>query len=214
MLQDRLADLNIDILQNLDDIADIRGDYIPQSEKPALLNPAWVAPLQNQVKISGFDLDIIVQGPPGVSPEDPGYLPPDPLTSALERGYQYLSNNTPDAGYEVFGLSGGGGVSFTNALFWPITISLNVPKSQVTKYEIGVGLPSQAPQDWTVTFFDAEDVEVGADVRTAETFSLTQIREFDVSPSVAHTAQCLQGCPYHLIDSAQRRPGQPRDARQ
>jgi hypothetical protein len=79
--------------------AEIRETYIPQSEKPDLLNPAWVAPLQNQVKISGFDLDVSVQGPPGVSPEDPGYLPPTPLTSALERGYQYVSNTTPDAGY-------------------------------------------------------------------------------------------------------------------
>jgi len=66
-LQDRLSDLNSDILQNLEDIADIRGNYIPQSEKPDLLNPAWVAPLQNQVKVSGFDLDISIQGPPGVA---------------------------------------------------------------------------------------------------------------------------------------------------
>ena len=28
------------------------------------------------------------QGPPGPSPEDPGYLPLTHLTSALERGYQ------------------------------------------------------------------------------------------------------------------------------
>ena len=65
-------------------------------------------------------------GPPGVSPEDPGYLPPTPLTFAFERGYQYVSNNTPDACYEVFGLSGNtSGFLFTNALLWPVTISLN-----------------------------------------------------------------------------------------
>ena len=47
-LQDRLSNLNsYDILQNLEDIADVRGTYIPQSEKPDLLNPAWIAPLQN-----------------------------------------------------------------------------------------------------------------------------------------------------------------------
>ncbi len=67
--------------------AEIPETYIPQSEKPDLLNPAWVAPLQKLVKISGFDLDVSVQGPPGVSQEDPGYLPPTLLTSALERGY-------------------------------------------------------------------------------------------------------------------------------
>ena len=65
--------------------------------------------------------------------------------SALERGYQYFSNTTPDAGYEVYKLNGDGGVLFSNALFWPVTISLNVPKSVVTKYQIGAGSPSQAP---------------------------------------------------------------------
>ena len=178
-----MSGLNFDILQNEEDISDIRGNYIPQSEKPDLLNPAWVAPLQNQVKISGFDLDVSVQGPPGISPEDPDYLPPTPLTSALERGYQYLSNNTPDAGYEVFGLSGDtSGVIFSNTLF-PLTISLNVPKSVVTSYQIGAGFPHEAPEDWTVTFYDAEDVEIGVDVRSAETFSTGQIREFSASPS-------------------------------
>ena len=68
------------------------------------------------MEIAGFHLDISVQGPPCVSPDDPGYLPPSPLTSALERGYQYIANNPPDAGYEVYKLSGDGGVLFSNAL--------------------------------------------------------------------------------------------------
>jgi hypothetical protein len=124
-----LSDLNSDILQNLEDIADIRGTYIPQSEEPDLLNLAWVAPLQRQVKGSGFDLDVSIQGPPGVLPEDSGFLPPTPLTSSLERGYQYIANNPPDAGYEVFGLSGDtSGVVFSNATF-PVTISLMYPRA-------------------------------------------------------------------------------------
>jgi hypothetical protein len=86
----------------------------------------------------------------------------------------------PDAGYEVFRLSGNGRVLFTNALF-PLTISLDVPKGVVTKYQTGAGLPSQAPQDWSVTFYDQEDVEIGADFRTAETFSLGQTRAFSVN---------------------------------
>ncbi len=64
------------------------------------------------------------------------------MTSALERGYQYVSSSTPKAGYAVYKLSGAGGVFFSNALFWPVTISLNVPKSVVTKYLIGAGFPS------------------------------------------------------------------------
>jgi len=146
LLQDSITHLNSDILQNVEDIADIRGNYIPQFEKPDLLNPVWVAPLQSQVKISGFDLDVSVQGPPGVSPEDPGYLPHAPLTSYQKRGYQYVSNTTPDAGYEVYKLSGDGGVVFTNATFL-VTISFNVPKSVVTSYQVGAGFPSEAPED-------------------------------------------------------------------
>ncbi len=51
-------------------------------------------------------------GQHGVSPEDPGYLPPTPLTSALERGYLYVSDTAPDPGYDIFGLSGDGGAFF------------------------------------------------------------------------------------------------------
>ena len=90
-LRDRLSDLISDILQNLEDIADIRGNYIPQSEKPDLLNPAWVAPLQNQVKSFGFDLDISIHGPPGVSPDNRGSLPPSPLMLRTYESYTYSS---------------------------------------------------------------------------------------------------------------------------
>jgi hypothetical protein len=75
------------------------------------------------------------------------YLPPTPLTTTLDRGYEYVSNNTPDVGYELFGLAVMvGGVLFTNNDF-PVKISLKVPKSVITKYEIGVGFSSQAPVD-------------------------------------------------------------------
>jgi hypothetical protein len=90
--------------------------YIPQTEKSDLINSAWVAPLQSDVKISGFDLDINMQEPPGVSPEDLDYLPPTPLALAIERGCKYVSNNTSDVGYEVFRLSGDDGVLFTNVV--------------------------------------------------------------------------------------------------
>ena len=124
-----------------------------------------------QVKISGFDINISVQGLPGASPEDPGYLPPNPLASTLERGYRYVSNTTPDVGYEVFGLSGDTrGVIFSNATF-PAAISLNVPKCVVTSCHIGAGFPSQPPEDLSVTFYDREDFEVGADVRSGKTVS-------------------------------------------
>jgi len=70
----------------------------------------------------------------------------------------------------VYKLSRDGGVLFNNALFWPVTISLNIPKSVVTKYQIGAGFPSQAPEDWSVMFYDAENLEIGADIRSGESF--------------------------------------------
>jgi len=123
----------------------MEANYMPRiealkSEVEALYN-----------NLTGLEEDFITlskePGPSGVSPTGPGFLLHTPLTSALEWGYQYVSNNTPDAGYEVFGRSGDtSGVVFTNALF-PLTITLNVTKSVVTKYEIGAGFPSQAPED-------------------------------------------------------------------
>ncbi len=76
------------------------------------------------------------------------------------------------------------GVVFTNATF-PVTISLNVPKSVVTSYRIGARFPSQAPEDWSVTFYDQEDFEIGADVRSGETFSTGQFRDFPASPAAS-----------------------------
>ncbi len=66
-----------------------------------------------------------------------------------------------------------------------------MPKGVVTKYQIGAGLPSQAPQDRSVTFYDEEDLDIGADVRTAETFSLGQIREFTVNPGASVSKDVL-----------------------
>jgi hypothetical protein len=86
----------------------------------------------------------------------------------------------------VFGLSGDtSGVLFTNVLLWPVTISLNFPKSVVTKYDIGAGFPHPAPKDSSVKLYYQEDVEIGMYVRTAESFSLGQIREFSVTPAAS-----------------------------
>ena len=93
------------------------------------------------------DKPVLLQGPPGIAADAPNYLPPTALSSELEHGYHYVSNNIPDAGYEIFGLSGdSSGVLFTNPLVWPLTISPNVPKSALTKYQIAVGFPLQARQ--------------------------------------------------------------------
>jgi hypothetical protein len=100
------------------------------------------------------------------------YLPPTPLT---DRGYEYVSNNTPNAGYEVSRLSGDGWVIFNDAIL-PVTISLKVPKSVVKKYELEAGFPSQALVDWIVTLYDQNDIEVGADDQNGGSFSLGEVR--------------------------------------
>jgi hypothetical protein len=42
-----------------------------------------------------------------------------------------------------------------------------------------------------VAFYDEEDLEIGEDVRTAETFSLGQIREFAVIPGASMSEDVL-----------------------
>ncbi len=41
-----------------------------------------------------------------------------------------------------------------------MTISLNVPKSVIPKYQIGAAFPSQALENKSVTLYDAEDIEI------------------------------------------------------
>ncbi len=36
-----------------------------------------------------------------------------------------------------------------------------------------------------MTFYDAEDLEIGADIRSGESFSLGEVREFPVSPAAS-----------------------------
>ena len=132
------------------------------------------------------------------------------MTSALERGYQYVKNNTPDAGYEVYKLGGDGGVLFSNAHFWPVTISLNILKSVATTYQIIAVFPSQAPEVLSVTFYDAEDLEIGADIRCGESFSLGEVREFPVSPATLVSKAVF----FHNQRPSQNSPGQHRDTRE
>ncbi len=103
-------------------------------------------------------------------------------------------------------MSGDGGALFTNALFWPVTISINVPKSVVTKYQIGAGFPAQAPEDWSVTIFDEEDSEIGVDVQSGESFSLGQTREFPVRPvaSVSKAVLTITKIPLDVAGTTSR----------
>jgi hypothetical protein len=173
-----VTDLNVDGKFVAESVA---GNLMPDIDRVRALGSSQKRWLELNVDAINTRTILVNGVPAAILPEDPGYLPPIPLTSYLEKGYQYVSNNEPDEGYEIFELSGNGGVLFTNALVWPLTITLNVPKSKVSRYQIGVGLPSQAPVDWTVTFFDEEDFEIGIDENISETFLIGESREISVN---------------------------------
>jgi hypothetical protein len=60
---DVVADNTLQNTGNLTSLSNNLSLYIPQSDKPDLINPTWVAPLQSDVRISGFDIDVNIQGP-------------------------------------------------------------------------------------------------------------------------------------------------------
>jgi hypothetical protein len=62
---------------------------------------------------------------------------------------------------------------------------VTIPKTIITKYQLRSGWSFQSPREWSVTFFDESDAQVGTTVRTGESFSLLKTREYDVAPSVS-----------------------------
>ncbi len=52
------------------------------------------------------------------------------------------------------------------------------------KYTLGAGLKTKAPQDWTMTFFNSQDVQVGnVDTHTVVVFTDKWVKYF-VIPSL------------------------------
>ena len=141
----------------------LEQNYIPQAEKKKFcvtdlnVTRKFVAPSVGRNLMPNIDIDralgsfrkrwleinvdalntMTILIPAAILPKDQSYLPPIPLTSFLEKEYQYVWNIESDEGCEVSYLSGDGGVIFSNVLVWPLTISLNLPKSKVTRYKIG-----------------------------------------------------------------------------
>jgi hypothetical protein len=71
--------------------------------------------------------------------------------------------------------------SFHGCSYWPLTLTLNIPKNKDARNQIVTALPSQAPVDGTVTCFDEEDFEIGINENISETFSPGEIREISVN---------------------------------
>jgi hypothetical protein len=127
----------------------------------------------------------------------PGYLPPIALTASTQELsglpsqngiYSYISSVSPDSGFELFRLSGvAHKARFSNSLGIVITQALPISAS-ISKYALRAGQSSISPSDWTVCFLYVNDIEVGSDTRTSETFISNQSREFDIATSAVRKA--------------------------
>jgi hypothetical protein len=60
--------------------------------------------------------------------------------------------------------------------------------ASISKYALRVGQSSISPSNWTVRFLDVDDIEVGSDTRTSESFTSNQSREFDIAASAVRKA--------------------------
>ena len=56
------------------------------------------------------------------------------------------------------------GTAWQNIVSFPLTVMVTIPKTKITRYQLGSGWPTQSPRDWTLSFFDEGDVQVGSDV--------------------------------------------------
>ncbi len=131
--------------------ASVGGNLVPDEDRVRALGSSEKRWLELNVDATNTRTILVKRAPVTILPDKPGYLPPTPFTSYLERGYQYVSNIETNDGCEAFYLSGDGNTVFSNVV-WPLTIILNFSKAKITRYRIGAGLVSQAPQDWTVPF--------------------------------------------------------------
>lgn len=94
-----------------------------------------------------------------------------------ENGYtsSYLINNLSFLGT-------GQTLLFSNNMSWPLTISLETPRSFVKKYVLKSGSKSNAPTEWTLTLLDEDDMQLYTDTRTGQSFNDNETREFTISP--------------------------------
>ncbi len=120
----------------------------------------------------------------------PGYLPP--LATLLDTQdisglpigndiYAYTSSVSLVSGYSLFRLSGfTQEVCFDN--IWNIVITLALPISaSIAKYAILTHGATTFPSDFTVRFFDVNNLQVGIDIRSTEVFATRETKEFIVA---------------------------------
>ena len=133
-----------------------------------------------------------MQGIPGVKgdKDEVGAIGPAPEGI----GYLTASYTSSFATNQLSQLISGPTLVFTNPI--PLTITLNFQKSFVTKYTIGAGMQIQAPQDWTMAFFDSQNMQVwSVDTRTAEVFTDNQVRDFVIPSSLGNVWKAVLSKP-------------------
>ena len=128
-----------------------------------------------------------VDGVDGVSPYAPGWV----ATTT------YTRNTQADVGFEVENLEESGSI-WTDIASFPLTITAPIPKTALIKYELGSGAPSQAPRDWSMSFFDELENHVGTDVRSEESFSIMATQEYIVAPPLASVTKALLTIPVSI----------------
>ena len=192
--------------------------------------PSWANATQSNVQLSAFggtlaasrvtniDYNSLINKPVVVLP---GYLPPIALTSntqevsGLPTGngiYSYTSSVSPDSGYGLFRLSGfTQEVRFSNV--WNIVITLALPlPGAIPKYAIRSHTASTFPSDFTVRFFDVNNLQVGIDNRASEVFATGETKEFSVAATgvtkatltVNRISTISRGSSAYFVNSARR----------
>jgi hypothetical protein len=92
-----------------------------------------------------IDKPVTLQGKDGISTE----------ALAFVTTPTYESNTLTIRDYEVenFG-DPENGTAWENIPSFPLTITVTIPKTKITKYGLGSGWPTQSPRDWTSSFYD------------------------------------------------------------
>jgi hypothetical protein len=129
-----------------------------------------------------------VDGVDGVSLDAPGCV----ATTT------YTSKTQADVGFEVENLGESGSI-WTDIASFPLTITATIPKTALTKYELGSDAPSQAPRDWSVSFFNELENQVGTDVRSGESFSILATQEYIVAPPLASVTKAVLTIPVSIV---------------
>jgi len=101
--------------------------------------------------------------------------------------YAYTNSVSPDSGYSLFRLSGfTQEVRFSNVWNIVTTLALSIPAS-ITKYAIRVNGAATFLSDFTVRFFDVNNLQEGIYNRSTEVFTAGETKEITAARRLSVT---------------------------